>query len=317
MRRRLPFLVALATIGVLGSRPAFAGDGGTPAIACATDNDCKEALDAPHCAGGTCVGCVDYAGNPCAPVACDGALCDTTTGSGCAAASGRPLGDLLLLASIAAVALWRRRRRTLAAGALLAALLTTAGVARAENETTVDVVVHEPPVPQRRFSVAWNPLPLLFGKVSFDVVFLPKDHHGLLLTPFFASASTAAVYAFDDHGAPRQLPEQTFTGAGLEIGYRYYFGRSGPRGLFFGPSLLLGGFAATAQNGDQTHYLHYGLAVDVGYQILIDDRISLLLGGGIQGATASTSIPPQQFPAKLYANFGVYPRVLASIGVAF
>jgi len=29
--------------------------------------------------------CVDYAGNPCPPLACDGALCDTSNGSACSA----------------------------------------------------------------------------------------------------------------------------------------------------------------------------------------------------------------------------------------
>jgi hypothetical protein len=276
------------------------------------------------------------AGAPAVPLACDGALCDTTNGSGCGL--GRPLGaragagsDLApwaLVPLLLASALRRGRRaarlgrRSWAARALplLASLLLVAAASRpaaAEPEPAVDVVIRDPLPPPRRVVIAWNPLPLFtISKVSFDVVVVPREHHALVISPFYAWASTAPIYVFDDAGNPTQLPEQKFSGFGAELGYRYYLGRNGPRGLFVGPSLILGAFTATAQNGSQTSYVDIGGAVDVGYQLLLAERVSLSLGGGVQVAGPDHSLPAQQFPARIYANFGVLPRLLISIGVA-
>jgi hypothetical protein len=113
------------------------------------------------------------------------------------------------------------------------------------------------------------------------------------------------------------LPSQSFTGAGSELGYRYYFGRGGPRGMFLGPSFVLGDFSAKAQDGSTTSYIQLGGALDLGFQALVLDRISLSLGAGLQYLASSPTIPPQQFPADVYANSGLRPRLLASIGVAF
>jgi hypothetical protein len=74
---------------------------------------------------------------------------------------------------------------------------------------------------------------------------------------------------------------------------------------------------ATAQDGTQTHFHNYGVAADVGYQMLVADRVVISLGAGVQYNWISRSIPNQQFPAKLYANGGVRPRVLLSLGWAF
>jgi hypothetical protein len=80
---------------------------------------------------------------------------------------------------------------------------------------------------------------------------------------------------------------------------------------------VLARFTATAQDGDTTTYLDYGLAADAGYQALIADKVSLALGGGVEVLATSRSIPNQQFPARLYANGGVLPRFLLSLGWAF
>lgn len=200
---------------------------------------------------------------------------------------------------------------------VLLASLTVGGVTRAESEPPVEVTLHEPPPPQRRFVLSWSPLPLLIGKVSFDLVLVPKNHHGIVLCPFYVNTSTAPVYAFNDMGQAMQLAQQSFVGWGGELGYRYYFGKAGPRGLFLGPSLILGWFTATAGNGTQLSYLYYGGAVDVGYQMLVANRVSIGFGGGLQVTGESKAIPTQQFPARFYANFSVLPRLLASLGVAF
>jgi hypothetical protein len=199
----------------------------------------------------------------------------------------------------------------------LAATLA-APVARAEERAAVEVRLQEPSAPHRLVAVEWNPLPLpTIGKVSADVVITPGDHHAAVVSPFYAWTRTAPVVAYDDAGTAKQLPEQRFHGLGLELGYRYYFERGGPRGVFVGPSLLLGAFTAHAQNGTDTSYLQYGIAADAGYAILLADHVALALGGGLQYASTSKTIPDQQFPSWIYANRRLSPRVLFSIGWGF
>jgi hypothetical protein len=191
-----------------------------------------------------------------------------------------------------------------------AAAITMAHVAFAEDPlasaapAAVDVAVRDTPPPRRLLAIEWNP------------VIVPVDHHALVLSPFYVSTTTNPIYVFDDEGNSTQLPSQTFSGFGGEIGYRYYSGLGGPRGFFAGPSLILAGMSAKAQNGSTTGYLDIGLAADVGYEFLVVDSVALSLGAGVQYATPTSSIPAQQFPADVYANGKVFPRALASIGWA-
>ena len=71
-----------------------------------------------------------------------------------------------------------------------------------------------------------------------------------------------------------------------------------------------------AQNGAATSYIYYGLSADVGYQVLIGDRVSLSVGGGVQYGRPDKDIPKQGFLAKYYANSMFAPRWLLSIGWA-
>jgi hypothetical protein len=203
----------------------------------------------------------------------------------------------------------------------LAAAATTVRVVAAETplpaDTPVDVVLHEAPPPRRLLAVEWNPLPLIIGRLSANVVIAPIDHHALVLSPFYVSTTTAAIYVFDDQGNSTQLPRQAFSGFGGELGYRYYTGVGGPRGFFAGPSIILASMTAKAQNGSTTGYLDYGLALDVGYEMLVTDALALSLGAGVQYTAPDATIPSQQFPANVYANGKLLPRALASIGWAF
>ncbi|AKU96427.1 hypothetical protein AKJ09_03091 [Labilithrix luteola] len=195
---------------------------------------------------------------------------------------------------------------------------TTARTAAAEPDSAVDVVVRDPVPPRRYVTVEWNPLALFtINKVSANVIVAPVDHHALAFSPFYAWTSTAPIFVFDDAGNPTRLPEQKFKGFGAELGYRYYFGEGGPRGFFVGPSLIAGSFDATAQDGTKTHFFDLGLAADAGYQMLLADRVALSLGGGVQYVWTTKSIPDQQFPSRVYANRGVAPRLLLSLGWAF
>ena len=197
----------------------------------------------------------------------------------------------------------------------------------------VNVVLPEQPPLRRYAAIEWNPLPLLvmntgvkpdpngpkqggLGKLSMNLVLAPLEHHALILSPFYALTRTTPVTTYDDNSNPTQLPVQTFRGYGTELGYRYYAGRGGLRGFFAGPSLIISSFTATAQNGDKTHYLDYGIAGDIGYQALVVDRISLSLGLGLQYTTTSKAIPEQMLWAKVFANTALLPRALISVGYA-
>jgi hypothetical protein len=188
--------------------------------------------------------------------------------------------------------------------------------AHAEVPPPVDVHVAEAPAPRRWVSIEWNPLSLIVGKASANVVLVPLSHHALVLSPFYVSTTTNPIQVYDDQGTATQLPQQTFSGFGGEIGYRYYAGHGGPRGFFAGPSLIVASMTATAQNGDKTSYLDYGLALDIGYELLVGDAVAVSLGLGAQYTTTNKSIPAQQFPADAYANSRVFPRALFSIGWA-
>ncbi len=153
-----------------------------------------------------------------------------------------------------------------------------------------------------------SPLALFtIHRVSANVVIVPADHHALILSPFYAWVTTNPVYVFEAAGNSTQLPTQRFDALGGEIGYRYYFGRGGPRGLFLGPSLILAWVKAGAEDGAETSFADLGIAADVGYQMLVADRLALSAGAGLQATVTSKSIPNQQFPAELYANSGVRP----------
>ncbi len=208
-----------------------------------------------------------------------------------------------------------------AARVALAVLAIASGAARgaeaAGTTAEVDVSLPEELSPRRVVTVEWNPLPLLVGKLSGNVVVVPISHHALVITPFYVSTTTAPIYVWDDSGNATQLPQQRFHGLGGELGYRYYSGERGPRGWFVGPSLILGWLTATAENGSSLGYLDYGVAADIGYQLLVGDSVAVSLGAGLQYTRTSKAIPNQQFPADIYANNLARPRVLLSLGWAF
>jgi Protein of unknown function (DUF3575) len=254
------------------------------------------------------------------PVECDGALCDTTYGAECSVGiigDARPQAASVLAGVLLLVAARRRRRLMWGAAAVMFAIVPRE--AHADPPGPVDVTVHDEPPPRRYVSVAWNPVPLLMlGKVSFDVVITPTDHHALVLSPFYVSTATVPIFIDDSNGGPtQQLPQQTFSGWGGEIGYRYYFGHAGPRGFFLGASFIIGAFNASAQNGTSTSYWDFGGAIDAGYQMLVADRVVLAAGLGLQYTATDKSIPSQEWPANIYANDRLNPRLLLSIGWAF
>jgi hypothetical protein len=218
--------------------------------------------------------------------------------------------------------------KPLACVGLVAFAVTGARVALADPEPSVDVTIAEVPPTHRAVSLEWNPLALFLDRFSVNLVVVPRDHHALVVSPFYTWANTVPYATGIDAngnqlmsaaGTPYTLNvlAQTFHGFGGELGYRYYFARGGPRGLFLGPSILLGDITATAGNGSETSFLDYGIAADAGYEALVADRVAVAVGAGVQYARTSKSIPDQQLPASIYANDAVHPRLLLSLGYAF
>jgi hypothetical protein len=192
-----------------------------------------------------------------------------------------------------------------------------------------DVRLVEAPPQHRAFTIEWNPLALFIDRLSVNLVIVPGDHHGIVLSPFYTWANTAEyATSLNSDGTPLQypngtpyvlnVPKQTFEGFGGELGYRYYFAKGGPRGFFAGPSLIVAAITATAYNGNQTSFFDVGAAVDAGFQALIADTVSVSVGAGLQYTFyQNQSIPPQQLPASTVANERLYPRLLLSLGYAF
>jgi len=208
---------------------------------------------------------------------------------------------------------------------LLLAFLTN--TAHAE-QAVVDVALKEPAPERHVLTVQWNPLALFLARLSFDVVISPFDHHALVLSPFFAWPRTQAltIATMDSGGNPLMvgIPTHQFYGVGGEIGYRYYTGRGGPRGFFAGPSFIFGvvsvqplGDVPGSMPGNKTTFVDLGGALDVGFSAIVADRIAFTIGTGAQFIGQTTSIPDQQFPAKVLANTLVQPRFLLSAGVSF
>src|SRR5260370_6151975 len=102
-----------------------------------------------------------------------------------------------------------------AAIAFASALLAARGAA-AEPPPPVDVVVREEPPSRRVVAIEYNPLALVIGKVSGNVVVVPINHHGLVLTPYYVFTTTVPIYVPDSATNPVmvdiQLPKQKFEG---------------------------------------------------------------------------------------------------------
>jgi len=164
----------------------------------------------------------------------------------------------------------------------------------------------EPRGERRWLTLSYNPFTLQASRYGANAELLLKSHHVAELTLYWANTLTN-----EDSFSNR------FRGIGGELGYRYYTGHDGPRGIYVGPSLLLGGFDAVPANGATTKFENYGVAIDVGYQALVGDRWVVGLGGGVQYNRPNKTFSQQELPASVYANPGVRPRLLLALGVAF
>ena len=152
------------------------------------------------------------------------------------------------------------------------------------------------------------------------------DHHALNLSLFYGATRTNQVPASMADMTQVDALTTLFQGFGGELGYRWYSGKAGPRGLYVGASFLLAHYDATptkgvgtstARNGADVPFWNLGGALDVGWQGIFADRFVAGLGGGLQYTAPTHSFPQQEIPASVYANRGLRPRILLGLGVAF
>ena len=216
---------------------------------------------------------------------------------------------LVGLASIACFALRRGKRKHpfLKAGLpLLMALPVSSHAEETSFPSNEMAPISSPEGEMRRIALSWNPFTLHLTRVSLNAELLIASHHGVMITPFYASTTTNT-----------DSFENVFRGWGGEIGYRYYSGKNGARGFFIGPSLLLGFYDAIPKRGDKVPFTNWGGALDVGWQALVADRWVVGLGTGVQYTVPSATFPSQELPASVYASRGLRPRLLLALGVAF
>jgi hypothetical protein len=176
----------------------------------------------------------------------------------------------------------------------------------AAADATAETSLGAPAGERRWLTLAYNPFTLQASRYGANVEVLVASHHVVAGTLYYANTLTN-----EDSFKNR------FRGLGGELGYRYYTGTDGPRGLFFGPSLLLAALEAVPARGATASFENYGVALDLGYQALIADRWVVGLGGGLQYNRPTTTFPQQELPASVYANPGLRPRLLLALGVAF
>ena len=195
------------------------------------------------------------------------------------------------------------------AGSTVAVAPAPAPAHAASTVADSDAVLDGPLPAGKRAVLETNLVSPIVGLWGVSLELMPAEHHALVLSGAFV------------HGTRSSNPQvqPALDGFGFEVGYRQYSGRRGPRGLFAGPSLLLGGYrlsppdSATASNVD---LFSVGGAFDVGYQAIVGD-VAIALGAGVQYTHPSKDVPLLAYPATIYANGGLRPRALVSIGYAF
>jgi hypothetical protein len=158
---------------------------------------------------------------------------------------------------------------------------------------------------RRYFTIELAPLDFEIRHYGGQIEVIPVEHHAIQAELYYFNWVTG-----DDSD------NNTFRGVGGELGYRYYFGDAGPRGLFIGPSFLMGVFEGIPKVGATVNFENFGGAVDVGYQAVLLDRLVLGAGLGLQYTAPTASIPHQEIPASIIANAGLRPRFILALGIA-
>ena len=98
-------------------------------------------------------------------------------------------------------------------------------------------IIREKKPEPKQFALSTNPLNLYIGRYGINFEYQPTLHHGLIVSPHCDHVN-ADVSATDGNGQIATYND-SFSGFGTELGYRFYSGDKGFNGFFAGPSLLL------------------------------------------------------------------------------
>lgn len=158
----------------------------------------------------------------------------------------------------------------------------------------------------RPLALTANPLTLVLGRIGANIEYLPVPHHGIMLNPYYSSVSVET---------PDARTEFEFFGG--ELGYHFYTGRKGANGFFVGPSFV---YMRTTSSSEcleagcsvepEIDFTTYGVAVDLGGQVVFDNGITLGAGGGLMYLTSSGGSEG----GSLIKFQGTLPRILFTIG---
>jgi hypothetical protein len=203
----------------------------------------------------------------------------------------------------------------------VASILSTASAAFAEEappaarSAEVDrapaLVTNEPAI--KHLALELNPLAATIGRYSAQVEYLPVAHHALVLNPHFDHVTADVEQSSND---VKVKYEQSFTGFGGEVGYRFYTGEKGANGFYIGPSFLFGTYSTSAGDVSGPSFTTFGGAIDIGGQAIVGPGIVIGGGFGLQYTKASEDFSDLPLTAAVLAGGGIRPRFLFTVGYA-
>jgi hypothetical protein len=212
--------------------------------------------------------------------------------------------------------------------AVLPALLALALAATTLDARAQEDGADRPPRPSapqptrdklRRITLTTNPLAMIMGRYGANAEVLPARHHAIVVSAYVQSFSMTMVSALVPEYQDR-LGDTSVSGAGGELGYRFYSGRTGADGLFVGPSFVVMPLAyprldARSLMVELSPFYATGAALDVGAQVVT--RWGFTVGGGAGAMLLAYNIPddPQRLPLTFTPR--VLPRLLFTAGWSF
>jgi hypothetical protein len=162
----------------------------------------------------------------------------------------------------------------------------------------------------KQITVNVNPLSFGIGRYGADLQYLPAMHHAIVVNPFFAMTKAEIT-------AGQSKYEQTFSGIGGELGYRFYSGERGANGFFVGPSLIAGTYSASATGAEKVSFNSIGYAVDIGGQHVFKNGFTIGGGFGMQYTKVNKDFFDLPVTAGIIAGGGWRPRFLLALGYSF
>jgi hypothetical protein len=178
-------------------------------------------------------------------------------------------------------------------------------------------IMPTPPPPSKQWphhSFTQNIGDIVVGRLSFSIEQMLAQHHAVYL----AAHGQIAGFVVNDW----------FAGAGAELGYRFYLGRGGTRGVYFGPcaffaesysggAIGLESITGTFTGEKKPWMTMAGGAFEVGYKWMSGRGFLIGSGFGMELREASRPKAEVSQLAWLFDGGGVRPRVSIVMGQAF